>query len=507
MKKRIAVLLTLVLILTMLSGCNTPAPVPVEPAKVAKDTITLVTDIEPDTLDPRRGNSVANNIPMKLIYDSLIFLNDEAEFEPRLATKWEVIDDTHIRFTLREGVKFSNGYDFTADDVLFSLNRTKLDSTSLSTMKWYDEVNSKVENAHSIIVAMKYPYAPAFQVLAGGRTWIGSKKTMEEMGEEAHARNPVGTGPYKLTTWTTGASMLLTRNDKFWGEAAKTEKVLFKYSAESTARVIALETKEVDFAYYINGPDKARVDAIDGYHIESGTSCKYYTIVFNMQNEKFANEKVRYALSYAIDLKALVDAGFDGTATVMSSILPSKVEGWKDTYGTWEYNPEKAKALLAEAGATNLSFELHILPTAEFQKLAEIIQSFWAKVGVTVNIEQSALAAREAQGPWEASIRNGNATDPTGILIIYDSLFASRVGSNDDVLDAMLLKLQQTYDTAERAKQLAELQDYIYKIRFTIPFAETDTIYGVGDHIEGYEFTWQISNCNIPDWIVYQVKK
>lgn len=125
-------------------------------------------------------------------------------------------------------------------------------------------------------------------------------------------------------------------------------------------------------------------------------------------------------------------------------------------------------------------------------------------MGVTVNIEQSALAAREAQGPWEASIRNGNATEITGILIIYDSLFASRVGNNDDKLDEMLMQLQVTYDKAEREKQIHALQDYIYKIRFTIPFAETDTIYGVGDHIEGYEFTYQISNCNIPEWVAYK---
>lgn len=500
MKRFLATILTLVLIVSILSGCNTAKPVA---KKEIKDTITLVTEIEPDTLDPRRGNSVANDIAMRLIHDSLLFMDDDNVFQPHLATKWEFIDDTHIRFTLREGVKFSNGYSFTAADVLYSLGRTKLDSTSKSTMAWYDEVNSIAENDHSVVIAMNYAYAPALQVLCGGRTWIGSKQAMQEMGEEAYARAPIGVGPYVLTKWTTGASMALKRNDNYWGEPAKTANVLFKYASEPTARVIALETGEADFAYYINGSDIARVNAIPGYHIESGTSCKYYTICLNMQNEKFADERVRYALSYAIDLNALVDAGFDGTATVMSSIIPRKAEGWKDTYGTWEYNPEKAKALLAEAGVTDLSFELHILPTIEFQKLAEIIQSYWSKIGVTVNIEQSALAAREGQGPWEASIRNGNASEITGILIIYDSAFASRIGNNDDKLDEMLLDLQVTYGTEARAKKIADLQDYIYKIRYTIPFAETDTIYGVGDNIEGYKFTYQISNTNIKDWIVY----
>jgi len=500
MKRFLATILTLVLIVSILSGCNTAKPVE---KKEIKDTITLVTELEPETLDPRRGNGVATNTAMSLIYDSLLFMDDDNVYHPHLATEWEFIDDTHIRFILREDVKFSNGYAFTAADVLYSLGRTKLDSTSKSTMAWYDDVNSVAENDHSVVIAMNYAYAPALQVLCGGRTWIGSQKAMQEMGEEAYARAPIGAGPYVLTKWTTGASMELTRNDNYWGEPAKTANVVFKYSAEPTARVIALETGEADFAYLINGSDIARVNAIPGYHIESGTSGKYYTICLNMQNEKFADERVRYALSYAIDLNALVDAGFDGTATVMSSIIPKKAEGWKDIYGTWEYNPEKAIALLAEAGVTDLSFELHILPTADYQKSAEIIQSYWAAIGVTVNIEQSALAAREAQGPWEASIRSGNASEITGILIIYDSAFASRVGNNDATLDAMLLDLQQTYDTAARAEKIAALQDYIYRIRFTIPFAEVDTIYGVSDNIEGYVFSYQFAHCNIQDWIVY----
>ncbi|MEA4920074.1 MAG: ABC transporter substrate-binding protein [Clostridiaceae bacterium] len=511
MKKLISIIMTAALLLGVFAGCGSTettdngATGGSDTEKKVKDTITLVTEAEPETLDPRKGNTVANNIIQTLIFDALISMDDDNVFHPRLATEWDFIDDTHLRFKLRENVKFSNGYDFTAEDVLYSFARTKLDSTSISTMAWYDDVNSYAEDDHTVVLAMNYPYAPALQVLTGGRTWIGSKQAIEEMGEDAYARNPVGTGPYVLDTWTTGASISLKANDTYWGDAPKTSKLLFNIVAEPNSRVIALETGEADFAYYINGSDMERVNAISGYHIESGPSCKYYTVCLNMQNEKFSDPKVREALSLAIDMDALVDAGFDGTATVMQSCLPSKVEGAKNVYGDgWEYNPEKAKQLLQEAGVTNLSFELHIMPTAEFQKLAEIIQSFWQEIGVTTNIEQSTVAAREAQGPWEASIRNGNATEVTGILIIYDSAFASRIGSNDAALDAMLLKLQQTYDEKDRLQQISDLQDYIYKIRYTIPFAEVDTIFGVNDKIENYKFSYNISHANIQDWVVYE---
>lgn len=509
MKKTIALLMTAVMLLVMFAGCGskpsvTPGGDTPAGEKKVKDTLTLVTDIEPDTMDPRRGNTVANNTVMALIYDSLVGQDTDDNFIPRLATSWELIDDTHMRFHLRDDVKFSNGYDFTASDVLFSFARTKLDSTSMSTMAWYDEESSYAEDDHTVVLAMHYPYAPALSVLSGGRTWIGSEKAITEMGEEAHARAPIGSGPYVLKNWTTGASLELSVNENYWGEAPKTPNIMYKIIPEATGRVIALETGEADFAYYIDGPDVERVNALSGYHVEKGPSLKYYTIVFNMQNPKFADERVRYALSHAIDLEALVDAGFDGTANVMRSVIPQKAEGWKDIYGTWDYNPEKAKDLLKEAGAENLSFELHTQPTTEFQKLAEIVQAFWQDVGVTVNIEQSALATREAQGPWEASMRHGNAAEITGILIIYDSKFASRVGNNDDKLDNMLYTLQATYDLDERAQQISDLQDYIYNMRFTIPFAETDSIYGISDKIENFEFTYGISRLNVYDWVIYE---
>ena len=510
-KKFLSLALALLLVLSCLTGCNKGNPDeegPNDGEKVAKDTITLVTDEEPETLDPQIGNKPKNIIAQTLILDSLITQNYEtSEFLPRLATSWEVMDDTHIKFHLREGVKFSNGNDFTAEDVLYSLGRCRDIPTAASTMEFYDPDTSYAEDDHTVVLSFYYPYAPALSVLCGGRTFIGDKETMEEMGVDAYARAPIGTGPYVLESWVTGSSMTLKRNENYWGEPAKTEKVVFNYIAEPTGRVIALETGEADFAYYINGSDVNRVNELEGYHVEEGPSCKYYTITLNMKNGIFADDRLREAMSLAIDLEALAHAGFDGTAKAMQSCLPSTVEGSVDIYGEhggWQYDPEKAKELVKEAGAEGLEFELHIQPTSEFLKLAQIVKGYWDAIGLNCHIEQSEVSAREAQGPWEAAIRNGNASEVTGILIIYESTFGSRVGNTDEKLDEMLIKLQQTYDTEERLQQIRDLQEYIYNIRYTIPFAEVDSIFGVSDKIEGYEFTYQISAQNIADWVVYE---
>ena len=468
-----------------------------------KDTLTLAAQSEPDTMDPCRGNGVSNNIIMNQVYDSLVQRNEDGSITPRLATEWEQIDDTHIRFKLREDVVFSNGNPFTADDVLYSLARTKNDSTALSTMSWYDPETSYAEDDYTVVVSMYTPYAPALYVLAGGRTWIGDKETMEEMGEENHARNPVGTGAYVLSEWVSGSSMLLARNDNYWGEPAKTPNIRINFIAEEANRIIALETGEADLAYYIDGADASRIEAIDGYHVERGPSYSYYLICLAMDNEKFADKRVRHALAHAIDLESLTSAAFDGEATTLTGVYPYIAEGFKEE-GVWEYNPDKAKALLEEAGATGLSFELHILPGTAYQRMAEIIQGYWAAVGVTVNIEQSALATREAQGPWDASIRVATADEISNILIIYEKTFGSRLAPNDDWLDGKLQELKQLYDTDERAAMLEEIQDYLYDLKYSMPFAETDSVYGVSDALKGFTFQAQYNRANIAEWYIEQ---
>lgn len=522
MKKRsiVSLLLAGSMVMTALTGCGGGNAAPTEKAsastdssgpgesasasteaKSVKDTLTLAAQQEPDTMDPCRGNGVSNNIIMNQIYDGLVRYDEDGSITPRLATEWEQTDDTHIRFKLREDVVFSNGNAFTADDVLYSLARTKNDSTAISTMSWYDPDSSYAEDDHTVVISMYTPYAPALYVLAGGRTWIGDKETMEEVGAENYARNPVGTGAYTLSEWVSGSSMLLTRNDKYWGEPAKTPNVRINFIAEEANRIIALETGEADLAYYIDGADAARIDDIDGYHSERGLSYSYYLICLAMDNQKFADKRVRHALAYAIDFDNLTKAAFDGEATTLTGVYPNIAEGFKEE-GIWEYNPEKAKELLKEAGAENLSFELHILPGNTYQRMAEIIQSYWAAVGVTVNIEQSALATREAQGPWDASIRVATADEVSNILIIYEKAFGSRLAPNDDWLDGKLQELKQLYGTEERAALLGEIQDYLYDLKYSMPFAETDSVYGVSDALQGFSFRAQYNRANIADWYI-----
>ena len=474
---------------------------PAEPAAEYTDTLRLVTETEPDSMDPRRGNSAFNNIAMNLVYDCLVDYY-RGKVTPRLAESWDIVDDTHIRFHLKEGVLFSNGNPMTADDVLFSFARGLDDSTSKSTMAWFDPENTVVEDDHTILIAMKYPYAAAFYTLAGGRTWIGDKETMEAIGEADYALKPIGTGPYVLSNWLQGSQMEFSKNENYWGGEVGTPNVVLKFVTEPANRIIELETAAADFAYYVSSTDRDRVDAFPNAHVEAGVSEKYYLITFNMQHEILGKKEVRHALTMAIDVPALADAAFDGKAHPMTGVYPSIVEGWKDM-GGYQYDPEGAKAMLAEAGYPDgFEVELHIMPGAEYQRMGEIVQAYWAEVGVKARIEQSALATREAQGPWEAAIRTATASEISNIIIIYEPSFGSRINSNDTVLDEMLQTLRRTYDEQERLALLDKIQDYLYDARYAIPFVEVDSVYGIANNLEGFEFTTAISDLNVKDWKV-----
>ena len=515
-KKRIlSILICIIMVAAILASCApaaspTPAPGAGTGAGEARtgrtpiDKIIIVTETEPDTLDPRRGNSVFNNLVMNNIYDSLIDIDQYHNPIPRLATSWEWVDDTNLRLNLRQGVVFSNGAPFTARDVFFSFERGLHDPTSLSTMIWFDPENTVIEDDYTIVIAMHNPHAPIWYVMSGGRTWIGNEDTINQMGEDSHARAPIGTGPYVLEEWVSGSHVTLVRNDNYWGEPAATERLQIKFVSEPANRLIELETGAAHVNLFVAGADVTRVENIPGFRIVRGLSPRYYFVTMAMTHELLQDRRVRYALSYAVDKNALVHTAFDGAATVLNGVIPINTEHFVD-FGEWVYDPDRARALMAEAGfADGFDIELHILPGGEWPRLAQIFQAYWAEIGVRANIEVSPLGTREGQGPWEIALRHGNVAEVSSILIVYEIAFGSRIAANDVYLDDLLQEIRRTLDPDRRRELLIYVQEYIWDMRWTIPFAQVDTIFGVHDGLSYMNFSPTPWRQNFREWVIYE---
>ncbi len=532
MKSKLALLLALLLVVSVFFGCQanqdpedpstTEAPNSDDPTqtsdpsgsendgeRVAKDTITIVTESEPETLDPASANTDAIALTLNMIGDHLFDLQADGTITlGGICESYEQVDDLTVKFVLKEGVKFSDGTDLTSEDIIWELARLKEAPRSSSNFAFVNAEESEIVDDRTFIVKFNQAWAPYQNTLSTGRGTIVSKAAFESMGEADFSRAPVTTGPYKVVEWIPGTSITLTRNEYYWGEPAKTENIIIKFIPEATSRVIELETGAADVAFYIEGNDVARVDELEGYHIESGDAYRYLLVTFSMQDEILDDVRVRQALCYAIDQELLVEASSDGLGSSITGFCSTPTIGYK-ALEAWPYDVEKAKSLLAEAGYPDgFTIDLHIEPLSIYEKAAEIIQSMWAEVGVTANIVSSALATYDAQnnGHFQAAIRDSTASEISNILIIYESSFGSRIQGNDDWLDEKLLELRTYYyDNPEREVCLNEIYDYLNEQRYSYPYMNMPINYAVSDNLEGFEFHPALDHLkHIKDWVVYE---
>lgn len=457
--------------------------------KTLKDTLVVAAYLEPGGMDPQSANRTTYWLVQINIYDKLLKEMPDGTFEPRLAHKWEFIDDLTIRFYLRDDVKFHNGEPFVADDVLYTLQRGSTNPLSASAFQYFDVANSKVIDPHTFELKLKRPYAAVFNTLATGRGCIVNKKTVEAMGDNKFARSPVGTGPYKMVEWISGTEIRLVRNDDYWGKKAITKNVIFKFIPEASSRIIELETGGADVIYEVSGKDIKRIEEIEGAHILKGDSSRYMFVTFSMKDKTLANKDLRYALSYALDKDALVKACYgEDAARTATGFLPATVFGHKDT-GVLPYDLEKARELMKKAGYENgLTLKFLIEPRELDARLAEAIQNMWSKIGLKVEIFQMVASSYTGQGhDYQIGLRTGNSNEPSGVLIVYDPQFAERLQPNDDTLTKMLRDALAHYDPVKRAAAYGEIQDYLYDKRYSIPLAFVQVIYGVSDKVENFE--------------------
>lgn len=510
MKKSYRNLLIIFLAISiLLVGCSKPAdkgsdPTTPKTERVAKDTLVLGIWEDLATMDPQSSNRASNWMVQRLIFDKLVHENSDGSVEPRLAKSWEFLDDLTLEMKLRDDVYFTNDVQFTAEDVLFTLQRGKENPITASTFKYFDAENTVIVDDFTIQIKFTDPYAAVFNTFSGGRGGIVCKKAVEEMGDVAYARNPVGTGSYKLQSWTSGSEIHLVKNDKFWGEPAKTPNLIFKIIPEAANRVIELETGGVDIIYEVNGIDVSRVEDLENAHVEMSDSNRYMVLTFSMQDEVTSNKDLRYALSYAIDKEALVDAIYSGTATTATGLYPSNVFAFKD-FGVMPYDLEKAKELMKKAGYPNgVKLKFNYEDREVDKKIAEVIQNMWGQIGVTLDFYQMDSSTYTGQGnKFQAGMRAGNANEPSNILIIYDSKFGDKIQSNDTELDNMLGKAMTIYNTEERAEYYGKIQDYLYDIRYTIPLAFTPVIFGVSDNVEGFVID-PLQQIDLQNVVVYE---
>ena len=468
-------------------------------SKADKSTLVYACTTEPGKLDPQ-GNGIIHGMMIeKQIYDPLITKDPATgEFVGRLATEWEWVDETHLSLTLREGVKWHDGSDFTAADVLFTLSRFPDGASTGSLYTAFDPENSTSDGDYQVTIAFKQPFAPALNFLTNPRAFIVSKAYCDANGEEILDRAPMGTGAYVFEEWLVGTSVSLTRNDNYWDTPAAIPNIQVRFIADDNARMIALETGEVDIASEIQDSDVSRalaeeIDGVIGYAIPS---FKVWNFAFNTVSgdtaEIFQKKEVRLAIAHAVDWEATITTAAGSVAVPAKSSLASTISFYKEV-GIYEYDPELSKQLLADAGYAD-GFEFTVVeeevPLAV--RVLETIQAYLAEIGITMDIEVTDTPTwQEAtqNGTAQATIANmtANTGDPTHTLNGYVATSASVANRvMDEKFNQLFNDGIAEQDEAKRQEIYEELQDYIYENAFFIPMWEQVITYGVRDYVQGF---------------------
>ena len=330
----------------------------------------------------------------RMVWDQLIYREPKTfEYKPLLATGWEAISPTTWRFTLREGVKFHNGETFDADDVVFTLNWISDPENGVKVQRnvnWIDRAE-KVDQ-YTVDLHMKKPFPQAFEFLSGPLT-IYPNEYYAEVGPEGMHKQPVGTGPLKVVSIKTAEEYVFERNDDYdWDSPkgqAQTEKVIVKEIADVQTQIAELLAGGIDITADITADHVDQISGVPGFAaLQAGTMRTGYIgfdAVGRGNFEPTTKLAVRQAMAHAINREALVENLIRGDAGVIHTpCFPTQFGCNADVAVKYEYDPNKAKALLADAGYPD-GFEIDFY-TFRPADWAEAIMGDLAKVGIKAKL-------------------------------------------------------------------------------------------------------------------------
>ena len=344
-------------------------------ALAARTDLTLGVRLEPPHLDPTAGAAAAiDEIVYANIFEGLTRIDENGAIKPGLAESWTISDDgkTYL-FKLRSGVKFHDGTDFNADDVVFTLDRARGEKSVNAQKALFEPIDSVTAiDPQTVEIKLKRPTGNMLFNLGWGDAIMVAPESAE-----TNKTNPVGTGPFKLGKWVKGDSIALTKNADYWGDAAKLDKATFKIVADSAAALSALMAGDVDAFPIFAAPEMLpQFEADPRFTVMIGTTEGETILSTNNQAKPFDDVRVRKAIAHAINRQALIDGAMFGYGTLIGSHFAPHNPAYKDLSGTYDFDLDKAKALLKEAGLeAGFKARLHLPPTDYARRSGLIIAS------------------------------------------------------------------------------------------------------------------------------------
>ena len=456
-----------ILVLLILFACSQKENQKERVEKEEKKILTMAQKAEIKTLDPQKATDSVSRSIIKLINQTLVYIDNEGNIVPELAQEITKVSPKETLIKIKNDIKFSNGETLTIDDVLFSLERAKA-SPKMSQDLYMIESFEKVDD-RTLKINTLYDAGNLLHKLASDGVAIVNKKALEK-----DENNIVGTGMFKLKEWVAGEKLVLERNEFFKDSKSNIDTLVVKFVPEANSRMIMLETGEIDLARDLLPLDFKKISEDSKFTTVEVETPSNMFLGFDLRNELLADKRVRQAIAYAINNEDLVKTVFNGSASVATSPVPKITTGHNENSNNYPQNIEKAKQLLAEAGYPN-GFNIELFVSEDNQRIdmAVIIQDNLKKIGINAEIKTFQWAA------YVSTIENPNIIKPLFIMswnisnddpdeVLYPLYHSSQIDAHTNVVfyknekfDNLISEARETTDKDKRMKLYEEAQDII----------------------------------------------
>lgn len=467
-------------------------------------TLRVGTEQDADNLDPALAATGPSINTVQHAYDSLMMLDDQLVPQPHLAERVEQPDDLTYVFHLRGGVRFHNGREMTADDVVYSLERLRDEATASPYSFYLLSVDTiTAVDPLTVEIRMTAPDATLLANLARPNAGIVAREAVEANGDLR--RVMMGTGPFKLVEWVPGSRLVLERHDRYFVEGQPPlDRIEFVPITDETARTNALRTGSVDMIYPVPSKDVEMLRTTEGIEVIGGYNLNYIMVQINITRPPFDNSQVRRAVAMALDREGIALGAFDGYAVPLPGgpLVPPFWAG-SDFSVYAEPDVNEAKRLLAEAGYPNGFTTSISIPAgyAVYQRAAEMFQADLSKLGINVEIDAAEV------GIWLDKIwTSGNYdtylvrfwgidfTDPDGALYrqFHTDGDFNKSGYSNPRVDELLDEARTVSDVTVRKALYDEVQQILaeevpafFMISIDRYTAHSDRVRGYQDMIDG----------------------
>lgn len=475
-------------------------------------TINVVRGTDLWTADPHNDTQVTSQSLFHNVFDPLVRVNwkNPSHPLPALAVSWKNLSKTSIRFSLRKGVKWHDGKDFSAQDVKFTFDRILDKDKKMKISSWFVNIIESVSivDDYTIVINTVNPYAPLLGRLETVK--IIPKETFNSVGAEIFGQKPVGTGAYVFDKWEKGQYIRLVANEAWWGWVEREKRpdvVIRKSLPEGFTRYAMLESGEADIVGQIPPERISVIESSKELRVLTVPSTRGFFVGMNTWKEPFNDVRVRQAMNYAVDSQLIVDTILGGQAAVHAGVCSFSDAGYCKTCKPYDYNPAKARELLKEAGYPN-GFKVKF-----WSPRGKYINDLETSEAIAGQLEEVGIEVQVYAPAWPEYWDNWLAKKMDMYFLSYGGSFPDcddRIGGhidgarrgkyyNSPYSDELIKKEQETFDPEERQKVWEELGGYLLEQAPWIFLWDQNLIYGVSSNIKKWEpvpvehiYYWQI---------------